>query len=89
MSVSKKSTRSPVGMPLARKSMIFGLHSIPVGTHPSALEKPLNKRFFAYKVFFRRACQRKNEKCGVNAAKIEFVVYRQTDIILQEFRRRF
>ena len=47
--------------------------------HPSALEKPLNKRFFAYKVFFRRACQRKNEKCGVNAAKIEFGVYRQTE----------
>ncbi len=32
--------------------------------HLSALEKPLNKRFFAYKVFFRRTCQRKN----VNAA---------------------
>ena len=32
--------------------------------HPSALEKPLKKRFFAYKVFFRRTCQRKN----VNAA---------------------
>ena len=32
--------------------------------HPSALEKPLNKRFFAYKVFFRRTCQQKN----VNAA---------------------
>ena len=60
MSVSKKSTRSPTGMPFARKSKIFGLHSIPVGTHPSALEKPLNKRFFAYKVFFRRTCQRKN-----------------------------
>ena len=40
--------------------------------HPSALEKPLNKRFFAYKVFFRRACQLKNRKCGVNAAKINF-----------------
>ena len=36
----------------------------PRGYHPSALEKPLNKRFFAYKVFFRRTCQRKN----VNAA---------------------
>ena len=32
--------------------------------HPSALEKTLKKRFFAYKVFFRRTCQRKN----VNAA---------------------
>ncbi|HBJ11701.1 MAG TPA: hypothetical protein DDY61_08505 [Ruminococcaceae bacterium] len=48
-----------------------------MGTHPSALEKPLNKRFFAYKVFFRRTCQRKNEKCGVTAAKIDFLVYRQ------------
>ena len=46
--------------------------------HPSVLEKTLNKRFFAHKVFFRRACQRKNKKCGVNAAKIEFWVYRQT-----------
>ena len=64
-------------MPFARKSEIFGLHSIPVGTHPSALEKPLNKRFFAYKVFFRRTCQRKNEKSGVAAAKIEFEVYLQ------------
>ena len=35
--------------------------------HPSVLEKPLVKRFFAYKVFFRRACRRKN-KSGVKAA---------------------
>ena len=28
--------------------------------HPSTLEKPLIQQFFAYKVFFRRACQRKN-----------------------------
>ena len=47
--------------------------------HPSALEKPLNKRFFAYKVFFRRTCQRKNEKSGVAAAKIEFEVYLQAE----------
>ena len=39
---------------------------------PSSLEKPLIQRFFAYNVFFRRACQRKNERCGVNAAKIKF-----------------
>ena len=43
--------------------------------HPSVLEKPLNKRFFAYKVFFRRTCHRKNEKCGGNAAKTYFLVY--------------
>ena len=29
--------------------------------HPCVLEKPLNQRFFAYKVFFRRTCQRKNK----------------------------
>ena len=85
MSVSKKSTRSPTGMPFARKSEIFGLHSIPVGTHPSVLEKPLIQRFFAYKVFFRRTCQRKNEKSGVTAAKTEFRVYRQTALILFYF----
>ena len=79
MSVSKKPTRSPTGMPFTRKSEIFGLHSIPVGTNPSVLEKPLIQRFFAYKVFFRRTCQRKNEKCGVNAAKIKLGVYRQTE----------
>ncbi len=69
MSVSKKSTRSPTGMPFARKSEILGMHSIPVGTTPVSFEKPLIQRFFAYKVFFRRTCQRKNEKSGVTAAK--------------------
>ena len=39
ISASKKSTRFWTGMPFARKSKIFGLHSIPVGTHPSVLEK--------------------------------------------------
>ena len=29
--------------------------------HLSVLEKPLNKRLFAYKVFFRRTCRRKNK----------------------------
>ena len=47
--------------------------------HPGAFLKPLVQRFFAYKVFFRRTCQRKNKKCGVNAAKIIFGVYQQTD----------
>ena len=45
--------------------------------HPCALEKPLIQRFFAYKVFFRRTCQRKNEKCGVTAANTNSEVYRQ------------
>ena len=46
--------------------------------HPSALEKPLIQRFFAYKVFFRRTCRRKNEKCGVTAANTNSMIYRQT-----------
>ena len=46
--------------------------------HPSALEKPLIQQFFAYKVFFRRTCRRKNEKCGVTAANTNLRVYQQT-----------
>ena len=46
--------------------------------HPSALEKPLIQRFFAYKVFFRRACQRKNRKCSITDERVDFEVYRQT-----------
>ena len=38
-------------------------------------------------MFFRRACQRKNKKSGVSAAKIEFGVYRQTET--DAYRRRF
>ena len=52
-----------------RKNQRFLTALYPRQYHPSALEKMLNKRFFAYKVFFRRTCQRKNKKCGVNAAK--------------------
>ena len=47
-----------------RKNRRFLTALYPRQYHPSALEKPLIQRFFAYKVFFRRACQRKN----VNAA---------------------
>ena len=43
-SVSKKSTRSWSGMPLARKSKIFGLHSIPANTTPV----PLKNSFLSY-----------------------------------------
>ena len=43
LSVSKKSTRSWTGMPLARKSKIFGLHSIPANTTPV----PLKNRLFS------------------------------------------
>ena len=53
----------------ARKNHRFLTALHPRQYHPSVLEKPLIKRFFAYKVFFRRACLRKNKKCGVTAAK--------------------
>jgi hypothetical protein len=36
-----------------------------VGTHPSILEKPLNKRFFAYKVFFRRTGMGKTKNAAL------------------------
>ena len=54
------------------KIMDFRTALYPRQYHPSALEKPLIQQFFAYKVFFRRTCRRKNENCGVTAAKINF-----------------
>ncbi len=56
----------------ARKNQRFLTALYPRQYHPSALEKPLIQQFFAYKVFFRRTCRRKNENCGVTAAKINF-----------------
>ena len=42
--------------------------------HPCALEKPLFKRFFACKVFFRRTCQRKNKmRRSSREKKFEFI----------------
>ena len=78
LSVSKKSTRFWTGMPLARKSKIFGLRSIPANTTPVSLKNRYILRFFAYKVFFRRACQRKNRKCSITDERVDFEVYRQT-----------
>jgi len=56
-----------------RKNHRFLTALYPRQYHPSTLEKPLIQRFFAYKVFFRRTCQRKNKKCGDSAAKIIFM----------------
>ena len=39
------------GMPLARKSKIFGLRSIPANTTPVSLKNRYILRFFAYKCF--------------------------------------
>ena len=55
--------------------------------HPCALENPLDKRVFAYKVYFRRTCRRKY-KMRLNAAKkIKFEVYRQTENFYFVFKR--
>ena len=79
LSVSKKSTRSWTGMPLARKSKIFGLRSIPANTTPVSLKNRYILRFFAYKVFFRRAGQRKSRKCSITDERVDFEIYRQTE----------
>ena len=79
LSVSKKSTRFWTGMPLARKSKIFGLRSVPANTTPVSLKNRYILRFFAYKVFFRRACQRKNRKCSISDERVDFEIYRQTE----------
>ena len=54
----------------AVRSKIFDFRTAlyPRQYHPCTLEKPLVKRLFAYKVFFRRTCRRKN-KIRLTAAK--------------------
>ena len=66
-------------MPLARKSKIFGLRSILANTTPVSLKNRYILRLFAYKVFFRRACQRKNRKCSITDERVDVEVYRQTE----------
>ncbi len=50
-----------VGDAVRSKIKDFRTALYPRQYHPCSLEKPPNKRFFAYKVFFRRTCQRKNK----------------------------
>ena len=64
-------------MPLARKSGIFGLHSIPANTTPVPL-KTAKKAVFACKEFFRRTCRRKNKNGAENGAKLLILVFQQT-----------
>ena len=65
----------------AVRSKIFDFQTAlyPRQYHTCTLEKPLNKRFFAYKEFFRRACRRKNKNAAERRRKIKFEVYRQTE----------
>ena len=88
LSVSKNSTRFWTGMPLARKSKIFGLRSIPANTTPVSLKNRYILRFFAYKVFFRRACQRKNRKCSITDERVDFEVHRQSEPSGRNFCRK-
>ena len=67
--------RSLDGNAVRSKIADFRTALYPRQYHPSTLEKPLNKRFFAYKVFFRHTCRRKNEKCGVIAANTNLRIY--------------
>ncbi len=67
LSVSKKSTRSWSGMPFARKSKIFGLHSIPANTTPVPLKNRQISGFSLTKCFSAARVSGKT-KCGVNAA---------------------
>jgi hypothetical protein len=62
-------------MPLARKSKIFGLHSIPANTTPVPL-KTAKKAVFVTKEFFRRTCRRKNKNGAENGAKLLILVFR-------------
>ena len=114
LSVSKNSTRSPAGMPLARKSKIFGLHSLllrntrkyslgariffdrgaitPSFSPPQAavgcyapwvftpvLLKNSFSSYFSLTRCFSAAQAWEKRRCGVNAAKTKFLVYRQPE----------
>ena len=69
MSVSKKPTRSPTGMPFARKSEIFGLHSIPVGTTPVSLKNRLFSGFSLTRCFFAAPVSGKTKKAALPPQK--------------------
>ena len=66
------------GMPFARKSEIFGLHSIPANTTPVLLKNSFIAIFRLQGVFPPRMSAEKH-KCGVNAARVKFKVIRQTE----------
>ena len=53
-----------VGDAVRSKIKDFRTALYPRQYHPCTLEKPLDKRFFAYKVFFRRTCQRKKQNAA-------------------------
>ena len=68
LSVSKKSTRSWSGMPFARKSKIFGLHSILANTTPVSLKTRLLSGFSLTRCFSDAPVAGKTE-CGFSPHK--------------------
>ena len=68
-SVSKNSPRSWTGMPLARKSKIFGLHSIPVGTTPVSLKNRLFSGFSLTRCFSAAPVSGKTKKAALPPQK--------------------
>ncbi|MBO4468351.1 MAG: hypothetical protein J5766_03525 [Clostridia bacterium] len=56
-------------MPFAENQEIFGLHSTPANTTHALLKTALKKAVFAYKVFFRRTCRRKNKSTPITASE--------------------
>ena len=78
---AKKGTL-PRGNAARSKITDFRTALYPRQYHPSALEKPLNKRFFRLQGVFPPHMSAEKLKCGVHAAKIEFRGYRHIDIIL-------
>ena len=69
MSVSKKPTRSPKGMPFAQKSEILGMHSIPVGTTPVSLKNRLFSGFSLTRWFSAAPVSGKTKKAALPPQK--------------------
>ena len=69
LSVPKKSTRSWTGMPFARKSKIFGLHSIPANTTPVSLKNRLFSGFSLTRCFSAAPVSGKTKKAALPPQK--------------------
>ena len=81
MSVLKKSTRSWTGMPLARKSKIFGLHSSPANTTYAPLKTRLSSGFSLTRSFSDAPVAGKT-KCGFPPQKL---ILRLIDSLYPDF----
>ena len=80
MRVSKKSTLSWTGMPFARKSKIFGLHSIPANTTPVFFKTRFLSGFSLTRSFSDAPVAGKT-KFGSPPQKIKFQIFLQFGFI--------